>query len=98
VGFQAAGTPGRALVDGARRITLFGERLDVRAQVHTIGGFSAHADQAELLEWSRPLVASRPRVYLVHGEDTARAALAEKLRERHGLLSERPGPDQVLLL
>jgi metallo-beta-lactamase family protein len=96
VGFQAAGTPGRALVDGARRITLFGEPLDVRARVHTIGGFSAHAGEAELVAWCRPLASSRPRVLLVHGEEPAHAALAGRLAERLGLDCERPGLEQVL--
>lgn len=79
-GYQAEGTLGRLLVNGAREVRLFGERIDVRAQRHTIGGLSAHADQAGLVEWYGHFK-SRPPVYLVHGEDEARRALATKLRE-----------------
>lgn len=81
VGFQARGTPGRALVDGARHIRLWGETIRVNATVHTIGGFSAHADQAELLGWYDALQ-DRPPVWLVHGEAGAAEALAGQLRQR----------------
>lgn len=91
-GYQAHGTLGRLLVDGAHDVRLFGERIEVRAQRHTIGGLSAHADQAGLMEWYGHF-ASRPPVYLVHGEDEARRALAGKLREKYGARAElsRPG-------
>ena len=78
VGFQAAGTLGRALVDGARYIRLWGEAIRVNATIHTVGGLSAHADQAGLLAWYRH-VADRPPVALVHGEPDAMASLAAKL-------------------
>ena len=92
VGYQAHGTLGRLLVDGASQVRLFGERIDVLAQRHTIGGLSAHADQAGLMEWYGHF-ASRPPVYLVHGEDEARRALASKLRAEFGARAElsRPG-------
>ncbi|GIX29847.1 MAG: MBL fold metallo-hydrolase [Porticoccaceae bacterium] len=78
VGFAARGTPARAIIDGADSIRLFGERIPVRARIHTINGFSAHADQAELLHWlSRPAPAKR--IFLVHGEPEAMAALAARL-------------------
>lgn len=79
VGFQARGTPGRALVDGAPHIRLWGETIRVAAQVHTIGGLSAHADQAGLIDWYRQFD-KRPAVALVHGEEGAMDTLAEKLR------------------
>ena len=94
VGFQAVGTPGRALVDGARTITLMGERLEVNASVHTLGGFSAHAGQTELLTWAgrfpRGAGGKRPRTFLVHGEDGQRQALAAKLGERLQVEAELP--------
>ncbi|MEX2481277.1 MAG: MBL fold metallo-hydrolase, partial [Gammaproteobacteria bacterium] len=77
-GFQARGTLGRQLVDGARRIRLWGETIRVAASVHTLGGFSAHADQAGLIDWYRH-IHDRPPVVLVHGEPTAQAVLADKL-------------------
>lgn len=91
VGFQGRGTLGRRLVDGDKEVSIFGERIAVRAQVHTLGGFSAHAGQTDLLAWLEPMAKGRPRVFLTHGEDEARSALAGKLRERHGLEAVLPG-------
>jgi len=79
-GFQARGTPGRALVDGARHIRLWGETIRVAATVHTIGGLSAHADQAGLVKWYSHFT-SRPPVVLVHGERPAAQALSDRLRK-----------------
>lgn len=79
VGFQAQGTPGRRLVDGAETIKLYGDEYRVRIQLHTIGGLSAHGDQRDLLAWYGAF-RNRPPVYLVHGERDAQEALAEKLR------------------
>ncbi|GJL82837.1 MAG: MBL fold metallo-hydrolase [marine bacterium B5-7] len=78
VGFQAFGTTGRALVDGATRIRLMGREYDVRAQIHTIGGLSAHADQQGLIDWYSGFI-DRPPVALVHGEPRAMDALSERL-------------------
>lgn len=92
VGYQAGGTLGRVLVDGANEVKLFGEWIDVKARRHTVGGLSAHADQTGLMEWYGHLK-SHPPVYLVHGEDEARRALAGKLRDTFGARAElsRPG-------
>jgi metallo-beta-lactamase family protein len=79
VGFQAHGTLGRRLVDGVEEIKLWGEKYPVRAQIHTIGGLSAHADQADLLDWYAGF-ANRPPVYLVHGEERAQKALANRMK------------------
>jgi metallo-beta-lactamase family protein len=79
VGYQAVGTLGRRLVDGAEEIRLWGDVYRVRAQRHTIGGLSAHADQADLLDWYGSFT-ERPPVYLVHGEERAQRPLLEKLR------------------
>ncbi|WP_163560078.1 MBL fold metallo-hydrolase [Halomonas sp. NO4] len=76
VGFQAAGSLGRALVDGAERVKVLGEELPVKAKVHTIGGFSAHAGQSQLVSWAGAF-RNRPRFYLVHGEPGAQQALAD---------------------
>lgn len=90
VGFQAAGTPGRALVDGARSLVLLGRPVPINARVHTLGGFSAHADQSRLLHWAGHFRSPRPRTFLIHGEDDARQALAARLRAEHGLTVELP--------
>ena len=83
VGFQAIGTPGRALVDGVETLRLFGEEIPVRGKIHTVGGLSAHADQAALLAWYGA-IPGRPPVALVHGEEKAIDALAARLREDLG--------------
>jgi metallo-beta-lactamase family protein len=80
VGFQAQGTPGRALVDGARTLGLLGEDIAVKAHIHTLGGFSAHAGQRELVEWAANFTAPRPSLYLVHGELSAMQTLRDELR------------------
>ena len=98
VGYQARGTPGRALVDGAREIRLMGESLRVNATVHTLGGFSAHAGRDELLAWAAPLAPVAPRTFLVHGEDPARAALASRLFADLRLASASPGAGQSVTL
>ncbi|MBK1734929.1 MBL fold metallo-hydrolase [Halorhodospira abdelmalekii] len=79
VGFQAQGTPGRALVDGARELTLWGESVRVGAKVHTVGGLSAHAGRSELIAWYQAFK-TRPQVALVHGEAGGMDDLAEALR------------------
>lgn len=83
VGYQARGTLGRRLVDGAPMVRLFGEEVHVNAQRHTVGGLSAHADQPGLLAWYGD-ICNRPPVLLVHGEDDARESLATMLRTQFG--------------
>jgi metallo-beta-lactamase family protein len=82
VGFQVRGTTGRALVDGANYIRLWGETIKVAAQVHTIGGMSAHADQADLLDWYDHFKAL-PETYLVHGEEEAQETLKEVIEDKY---------------
>jgi metallo-beta-lactamase family protein len=85
VGFQAEGSLGRQLVDGAKEVSIFGERIAVKARIHTLNGFSAHAGQNELLHWFEPLAPARPKVVLVHGEPRSREPLAALIQKRHGL-------------
>jgi len=79
-GFQTQGTLGRMLVDGAKHIRLWGETIRVSADIHTIGGLSAHADQIGLVKWYSQFE-HRPPVVLVHGEALAQQGLAETLRK-----------------
>lgn len=83
VGYQAKGTLGRRLVDGATRVRIFSEDIRVNAHIHTVGGLSAHADQPMLLDWYGGFE-NHPPVLLVHGEDKAREPFADALRERFG--------------
>ncbi len=82
VGYQAAGTTGRKLVDGAKSLRLAGEEIVVNAQIHTLGGFSAHAGQSQLLEWVEGFKQQQPEVYLVHGEDEAKRVLKGEIQSR----------------
>ncbi|WP_062309071.1 MBL fold metallo-hydrolase RNA specificity domain-containing protein [Polynucleobacter sinensis] len=79
-GFQAYGSLGRRLVDKAAKVRLFGEEVPVRASIHTIGGLSAHADQAGLLDWLRGFKSAPKSVFVVHGEPEASAVFAEAIR------------------
>jgi metallo-beta-lactamase family protein len=83
-GFQAAGTLGRRLVDGARQITLFRERIPVRARIHTIGGLSAHADQPALLNWLRGFRDPPRHTFVMHGEPSAASAFAAAIESDLG--------------
>lgn len=96
VGFQAQGTLGRRLVDGERRVKLFGQDIIVKAKVHTIGGFSAHAGQNELIAWARG-IGSQPQFYLVHGEHQAQLALQQALSE-YGIVAQIPEQGDVITL
>ncbi|MDI5986249.1 MBL fold metallo-hydrolase [Halomonas sp. M4R5S39] len=88
VGFQAAGTLGRQLVDGAERVRVLGQELAVKARVHTIGGFSAHAGQSQLIGWAGAF-RDHPRFYLVHGEPGTQHVLKAALAES-GIEAEIP--------
>ncbi|MFQ3787926.1 MBL fold metallo-hydrolase RNA specificity domain-containing protein [Halomonas sp. A29] len=96
VGFQAAGTLGRQLVDGAERVRVLGQDLTVKAKVHTIGGFSAHAGQSQLIGWAGAF-REQPRFYLVHGEPEAQKTLKTALADS-GIEAEIPAHgDQIQL-
>jgi len=81
-GFQAAGTLGRRLVDGARLVRIFGQQIPVRADIFTIGGLSAHADQAALLGWLGAFRTPPKHTFVMHGEAETAAVFAAAVRER----------------
>ena len=91
-GYQAENTLGRKLADGAKKIKLFEDEYDVRAEVVQLNGFSAHADQPLLLECMAPVETQVGRVFLVHGETEPRAALAAAVTSR-GMKCESPAPN-----
>jgi metallo-beta-lactamase family protein len=93
-GFQAQGTLGRAIVDGRESVRIHGSPVKVAARVHTLGGFSAHGDQADLLRWHEG-IPGRPPVWLVHGEAEAAGGLRDALR-RGGVRAEVAAPRTVL--
>jgi metallo-beta-lactamase family protein len=95
-GYQGSGTLGRLLVEGARQVTIFGETIAVKAQVHTLGGFSAHAGQTDLAAWFATLAPSRPRVILTHGENGPRAALAGLIDRTYGLTPVLPALGDII--
>jgi metallo-beta-lactamase family protein len=90
IGFQAAGTLGRRLVDGEKRVRLFGEEHAVRASVHTIGGLSAHADRDTLLGWLKHFTAPPSRTFVVHGEAATACGFADTIAEKLGWRVEAP--------
>lgn len=96
-GFQARGTLGRAIVDGASSVKLLHQRVAVNAQVHTLGGFSAHAGQSQLIEWASHFE-SRPELYLVHGEAEKMRVLQHALHERLDWPAHIPEPGQRITL
>jgi len=87
-GYQSPGSTGRKLVDGEPFIRLFGQRIKVAAQIHTVGGLSAHADQQGMMDWYSSFK-NKPPVLLVHGEKRAQKTLAKRLRKECGA-SARP--------
>jgi len=82
-GYQAPGTPGRRIVNREPYLKLWGEKVKIAAQVHTLGGLSAHADQEGMMQWYSSFE-SRPPVLLVHGEPKAQKALAKRIKKELG--------------
>ncbi|SEP90451.1 metallo-beta-lactamase family protein [Ectothiorhodospira magna] len=97
VGFQAKGSLGRLLVDGVERVKLLGSEVAVKARIHTLGGFSAHAGQSQLVGWAKGFK-GKPVFYMVHGEPQARDALAELLRKTHGIDARVPEYGETITL
>jgi metallo-beta-lactamase family protein len=85
VGFQAAGTRGRSLQDGAQQVKIHGQEIRVRARIETLDGLSAHADRSDLLSWVDGAEGRPGKVHLVHGEPKAMDALAATLRDQRRL-------------
>ena len=93
VGYAAVGTLARRIIDGAKQVTIFGENIPVKARIYTINGFSAHADEAELLTWQKQICAKR--TFLVHGEDDSMKQFAAHLTDTR---VEMPRPNQAFEL
>ncbi|HEX6157039.1 MAG TPA: MBL fold metallo-hydrolase [Burkholderiales bacterium] len=98
VGFQAAGTLGRRIVDGEDTVRLFGEEYPVRAKVFTIGGLSAHAERSALLAWLGHFRRPPRNTWVVHGETLPAASLCDAINARPGWQAQVPAPGQSLTL
>ncbi len=96
-GFQAKGTLGRTIVDGAPTVRVLRQRIAVKAQVHTLGGFSAHAGQSQLLDWVKHFD-HRPELYLVHGELEKMKVLQQALHDRLQWTANIPEPGEQIAL
>lgn len=90
VGYQAYGSLGRSLIEGAGKVRIMGETVSVRATISALGGFSAHAGQTDLLRWLEPMTGDRPQVILTHGESHQQQQLASKIHSRFGLTAKIP--------
>lgn len=94
VGYQAVGTPGRLLADGADRLRIHGQEIPVRAEVVSIGAFSVHADADELVAWVASAESPPAHIWCIHGEPEAAASLARRLHGEHDLSASVPRPGE----
>lgn len=90
VGYQSVGTTGRVIIDGASEIKLFGETVEIHAEIMKLAGLSGHADKAGLLEWINGFHEKPRKVFVVHGEDSVCSGFAECLSSEYGLDAEAP--------
>ena len=98
-GYQARGSLGRRLVDGAAEVMIHGERRSVKAKIHTLGGFSAHAGQTDLISWFASVAKNgTPLTFLTHGEQDARTALKDKLSELYNVNAYLPAYSERLVI
>ncbi len=98
VGYQAGGTLGREILDGAEEVTIFGEKVPVLCRKINILGYSAHADQPRLLKWVGNMKNTLKRVFVVQGEEASSAALAVKIRDEFAIEAEVPTPAEEISL
>ena len=85
MGYQAGGTLGRALVEGAREVKLFGETIEVRAQIRQLSGISGHADNQGLMAWAGHFSPKPKKIFVIHGEDSVTEIFSARLRDELGI-------------
>ena len=89
-GFQADGSLGRRLLDGAAKVTIHGEEIEVKAAVYNMDGFSAHADYQEILAWLGQFRQLPQQIFVTHGNEASSLSLAQKISERYGIAAAVP--------
>jgi len=98
IGYQAKGSLGRRILEGAKVVKMFGKTVEVKCERRAIGGYSAHADQPRLLEWLTPMRTSLKKLFVIQGEDGPRAALAQRARDELAIDTEIPHDGDVVVL
>ncbi|MEK7513034.1 MAG: MBL fold metallo-hydrolase [Patescibacteria group bacterium] len=98
IGYQASGSLGRRILEGTGEVTIYGEAVPVRCKKYTISGYSAHADQPQLLRWLSPLRLSLKKVFVVQGEENEALGLAQKIRDELAIAAEIPSPGTTVVV
>ena len=98
VGYQAEGSLGRRILDGVKTVRIMGEQVPVRCAIKAIGGYSAHADQPQLLEWAKSMSSSLKHVYVVQGEQDQALALATAITDHLALPATVPSSGEQVMI
>jgi len=98
IGYQVNGSLGRQILDGAKSVKILGEEIPVRCQVKSINGYSAHADQLQLLNWLKPMRLSLKKVFIVQGEEEQMLPLAQKIRDELAIETVIPSTGEEVVL
>jgi len=98
IGYQANGSLGRRILDGAKTVKIFGEEIPVRCRVKAIGGYSAHADQKGLLNWLRPMRFELKKVFVVQGEEDQMSPLIQKIKDELAVEAIMPSLGEEIVL
>lgn len=98
IGYQGEGTTGRRIIDGAKTVRLFGEEIAIKAHIHTLGGFSAHADQKGLLEWLSHFDNPELEVFVIHGEEKVSMELGQLIHKKYNFPASIPRSGEMRIL
>ena len=98
VGYQAEGSMGRRILEGAKEVKILGEKIPVRANKRVVGGYSAHADQPALINWLRPMRESVKKVFIVQGEEAQMELLSRKAMDELAVNTYIPSPGEEVIL
>lgn len=98
VGYQAEGTLGQRILDGAKKVKIFGEEISVNAQIESIDGYSGHADYVGLLDWIGKFEHKPKRIFLVHGNEKAMTSLSEKIKDEYSIETIIPSREEFFVI